>query len=329
MSTYLFQFLIHLLIVLLSIIAVLLSIAFATLAERKVMGSMQRRLGPNQVGIYGLMQPLADGGKLLLKETVIPAHANIGLFLLAPILTLTFSLLGWMVIPFNNSTVIFDTPLGILFVLAVSSLGIYGVIFSGWAANSKYAFLGSLRSTAQMISYEVVLGLIILTVVFCLGDSPSLSQIVFSQQAIWYIVPLAPLGLLFFISALAECNRPPFDLPEAESELVAGYFTEHSAMPFAYFFLGEYSSILLISTLTALLFLGGSLVPLIDMYVPNSIASLSLGLKVSLVFFSFIWVRATFPRWKYTQLIVICWTSLLPLVLSFTVLVPALILTLT
>lgn len=327
--SFLFQGLIHLLIVLLSIVAVLLSIAFATLAERKVMGSMQRRLGPNKVGIYGLLQPLADGGKLLLKETVIPAHANVGLFLLAPILTLTFSLLGWMVIPFNNSTVIFDTPLGILFVLAVSSLGIYGVIFSGWAANSKYAFLGSLRSTAQMISYEVVLGLIILTVVFCLGDAPSLSQIVMSQQAIWYIVPLAPLGILFFISALAETNRPPFDLPEAESELVAGYFTEHSAMPFAYFFLGEYSSILLISTLTVILFLGGSLVPFIDMYVPQSIASLSLGLKVSFVFFSFIWVRTTFPRWKYTQLIVICWTSLLPLVLGFTIIVPALILTLT
>jgi NADH:ubiquinone oxidoreductase subunit H len=318
-----------LIIVLIAIVAVLLSVAFATLAERKVMASMQRRLGPNKVGVYGLLQPLADGGKLLLKETVIPSHANVGLFLLAPILTLTFSLLGWMVIPFNNTTVIFDTPLGILFILAISSLGIYGVIFSGWSANSKYAFLGSLRSTAQMISYEVVLGLIILTVVFCLGDAPSLSQIVFSQQSVWFIIPLAPLGLLFFISALAETNRPPFDLPEAESELVAGYFTEHSAMPFAYFFLGEYSSILLISTLTVILFLGGSLVPFIDPYVPQSISSLSLGLKVSFLFFSFIWVRCTFPRWKYTQLIVICWTSLLPLVLGFTVMVPALILSLT
>jgi NADH-ubiquinone oxidoreductase chain 1 len=289
---------------------------------------MQRRLGPNKVGIYGLLQPLADGGKLFLKETVIPAHANIGLFLLAPILTLTFSLLGWMVIPFNNNTVIFDTPLGILFVLAISSLGIYGVIFSGWAANSKYAFLGSLRSTAQMISYEVVLGLIILTVVFCLGETPNLAQIVISQQAIWYIIPLAPLGILFFISALAETNRPPFDLPEAESELVAGYFTEHSSIPFAYFFLGEYSSILLISTLTVILFLGGWLTTsFID--ISPAFSSFVLGLKVSFIFFSFIWVRATFPRWKYTQLIVICWTSLLPLTLGFVTIVPAIILTLT
>ena len=280
---------------------------------------------------FVLLTNVADGGKLLLKETVIPAHANVGLFLLAPILTLATSLFGWMVIPFNSTTVIFDTPLGILFVLAVSSLGIYGVIFSGWSANSKYAFLGSLRSTAQMISYEVVLGLIILTVVFCLGEAPSLSQIVFSQQAIWYIIPLAPLALLFFIAALAEVNRPPFDLPEAESELVAGYFTEHSAMPFAYFFLGEYSSILLMSALTAILFLGGSLsfIPFFDFSSLPSLSSLSFGFKVSFIFFSFIWVRATFPRWKYTQLIVICWTSLLPLVLGFTVIVPALILTFT
>lgn len=319
-------FIIELLIGILIILVVLLSVAFATLAERKVMGSMQRRLGPNKVGIYGLLQPLADGGKLLLKETVIPAHASTGLFLLAPIITLTFSLLGWMVIPFNNTTVLFDTPLSILFILAVSSLGIYGVIFSGWAANSKYAFLGSLRSTAQMISYEVVLGLIILTVVFCLGDVPSLSRIVISQQAIWYIVPLAPLGIMFFISALAETNRPPFDLPEAESELVAGYFTEHSAMPFAYFFLGEYSSILLMSTLTVLLFLGGWLTSFPILIFKNGIQSFILGLKVAFVFFSFIWVRATFPRWKYTQLIVICWTSLLPLTLAFTILVPAIIL---
>nr|QRH18107.1 NADH dehydrogenase subunit 1 [Blastocladiella sp.] len=312
----------------LCILIVLLSVAFATLAERKVMGSMQRRLGPNKVGIYGLLQPLADGGKLLLKETVIPAHANIGLFLLAPIITLAFSLIGWMVIPFNHTTVIFDTPLGILFVLAISSLGIYGVIFSGWAANSKYAFLGSLRSTAQMISYEVVLGLIILTVIFCLGDSFSLSQIITSQQAVWYIIPLAPLGILFFISALAETNRPPFDLPEAESEVVAGYFTEHSGMPFAYFFLGEYSSILLISRLTVILFLGGCLAPFGGTIIPAGGLSFILGCKVAFIFFAFIWVRATFPRWKYTQLIVICWTSLLPLTLGFVTIVPSLILTL-
>lgn len=322
-----FQSIIPLLETLITIVVLLLSVAFLTLAERKVMGSMQRRLGPNKVGIYGLLQPIADGVKLFLKETVIPSHSNIALFFIAPIITFLFSLVGWLVIPFNSTTVLHDMPLGILFLLATSSLGIYGVIFSGWAANSKYAFLGSLRSTAQMISYEVVLGLIILTVVFCINDYPNLIKIIYSQQAIWYVIPLLPLALMFFISALAETNRAPFDLPEAESELVAGYFTEHSAVPFVYFFLGEYSSIILISTLTVILFLGGWLLLPLTQFDSWIISSFILGIKVSIILFGFIWVRASYPRFRYDQLISICWTSMLPLTLGFIFTIPAIILT--
>ena len=309
-----------------TVIILLLGVAFLTLAERKVMGSMQRRVGPNKVGIYGILQPIADGVKLFLKETIMPAHSNVILFIITPVITFLFSLIGWLVIPFNSTTVLYDMSLGILFILGISSLGVYGVIFSGWAANSKYAFIGSLRSTAQMISYEVVLGLIILTVVFCLNDYPNLIKIIYSQQGIWYIVPLLPLGIMFFISALAETNRAPFDLPEAESELVAGYFTEHSAVPFVLFFLGEYSSIILIASLTVILFLGGWILIPLTKFDSWGISSFIFGIKVSSILFLFIWVRATFPRLRFDQLISICWTSLLPLTIAFIITIPAIIL---
>jgi len=309
-----------------TVIILLLGVAFLTLAERKVMGSMQRRVGPNKVGIYGILQPIADGVKLFLKETIMPAHSNVILFIITPVITFLFSLIGWLVIPLNSTTVLYDMSLGILFILGISSLGVYGVIFSGWAANSKYAFIGSLRSTAQMISYEVVLGLIILTVVFCLNDYPNLIKIIYSQQGIWYIVPLLPLGIMFFISALAETNRAPFDLPEAESELVAGYFTEHSAVPFVLFFLGEYSSIILIASLTVILFLGGWILIPLTKFDSWGISSFIFGIKVSSILFLFIWVRATFPRLRFDQLISICWTSLLPLTIAFIITIPAIIL---
>jgi NADH:ubiquinone oxidoreductase subunit H len=310
--------------VLIVIVPLLLSVAFLTLAERKAMGSMQRRLGPNIVGYYGLLQPFADALKLFVKESVIPAHANKALFLLAPVLSLIVSLLSWGVIPFGSGLTLADLSLGILYLLAVSSLGIYGVVFAGWSANSKYAFLGSLRSTAQMISYEVVIGLVILTVVLCLG-SLNLTTIIESQVSTWYIIPLLPLSLMFLISIIAETNRAPFDLPEAESELVAGFFTEHSSVPFVMFFLAEYASIILMSSLFSILFLGGYLVPFVAFENPTflSFEGLALGLKVCLLLFIYIWVRASFPRLRYDQLMSFCWTGMLPLALGFIILVPS------
>jgi NADH:ubiquinone oxidoreductase subunit H len=285
---------------------------------------MQRRLGPNIVGYYGLLQPFADALKLFVKESVIPAHANKALFLLAPVLSLIVSLLSWGVIPFGSGLTLADLSLGILYLLAVSSLGIYGVVFAGWSANSKYAFLGSLRSTAQMISYEVVIGLVILTVVLCLG-SLNLTSIIESQVSTWYIIPLLPLSLMFLISIIAETNRAPFDLPEAESELVAGFFTEHSSVPFVMFFLAEYASIILMSSLFSILFLGGYLVPFVAFENPTflSFEGLALGLKVCLLLFIYIWVRASFPRLRYDQLMSFCWTGMLPLALGFIILVPS------
>ncbi|BGT69176.1 NADH dehydrogenase subunit 1 (mitochondrion) [Umbelopsis nana] len=312
--------------VLIVIVPLLLSVAFLTLAERKAMGSMQRRLGPNTVGYYGLLQPFADALKLFVKESVIPAHANKALFLLAPVLSLIVSLLSWGVIPFGSGLTLADISLGILYLLAVSSLGIYGVVFAGWSANSKYAFLGSLRSTAQMISYEVVIGLVILTVILCLG-SLNLTNIIESQISTWYIIPLLPLSLMFLISIIAETNRAPFDLPEAESELVAGFFTEHSSVPFVMFFLAEYASIILMSSLFSILFLGGYLVPFVYFENPTffSFEGLALGLKVCLLLFIYIWVRASFPRLRYDQLMSFCWTGMLPLALGFIILVPSII----
>jgi len=309
--------------VLIVIVPLLLSVAFMTIAERKAMGSMQRRLGPNRVGYYGLLQPFADALKLFVKESVLPAHSNKALFLLAPIITLVVSLLSWGVLPFGSGLALTDLSLGLLYLLAISSLGVYGTLFAGWSANSKWAFLGGLRSTAQMVSYEVIMGLILLTVILLAG-SFNFTNIVNSQLSVWYIIPLLPISLMFLIAIVAETNRAPFDLPEAESELVAGFFTEHSSVPFVFFFLGEYASIILMSSLYAVLFLGGYLVPFFGEVNIGllSLSGLSLGLKTSFLLFMFIWIRASFPRLRYDQLMSLCWTGLLPVALGFIILVP-------
>jgi NADH-ubiquinone oxidoreductase chain 1 len=333
--------------VLLVIVPVLLTIAFVTVAERKTMASMQRRLGPNIVGYYGLLQAFADALKLLLKEYVSPTQANLILFFLGPIITLIFSLLGYAVIPFGPGLAINDYNLGILYMLAVSSLATYGILLAGWSANSKYAFLGSLRSTAQLISYELILSSAILLVIMLTG-SLNITVNIESQRAVWFIIPLLPVFLIFFIGSVAETNRAPFDLAEAESELVSGFMTEHAAVVFVFFFLAEYGSIVLICILTSILFLGGylydflpfSLISLVqyinfDLYLEYSnyslsslptleglIYGLSLGLKSCIMIFIFIWVRASFPRIRFDQLMSFCWTILLPIVIAFIVLVP-------
>nr|QUQ05914.1 NADH dehydrogenase subunit 1 [Microconidiobolus nodosus] len=305
--------------ILILIVPLLISIAYLTLAERKVMGSMQRRLGPNKVGVLGVLQPFADGIKLIIKETILVSQGNKILFLVAPYITLVFSILAWGVIPFGRGIIIADISYSIVYILLLSSLGVLGIILAGWSANSKYALLGSLRTTAQMISYEVVIGLIILMVVL-IADSMNLNTVVLTQKAIWNIVPLLPIGLIFVISALAETNRAPFDLPEAESELVAGFMTEHSSLSFAYFFLGEYGNIILISTVTSILFLGGYLVPEMG-WITNILEPIVLGIKTSVLIFIFIWVRASFPRLRFDQLMLFCWTGILPIVLGFFILI--------
>ena len=282
------------------------------------MASMQRRVGPNVVGFYGTLQPFADGLKLLLKEAVIPSHANKVLFLVSPFVTLSLALMGWAAIPFAKGTVLADISLGVLSLLAISSLGVYGVLLAGWSANSKYAFLGSLRSSAQLVSYELPLAMVVLIIVSITG-SLSFLQIVEFQQGVWLIIPLLPLSLVWFIIILAETNRAPFDLPEAEQELIAGFMVEHSAIPFAFFYLAEYGSILLMSTLTSIFFLGGYLVPF-GLSSNPFWQSLTLGLKSSLFFFIFVWVRATLPRVRFDQLMVLSWCSLLPLGFAFVVL---------
>jgi NADH-ubiquinone oxidoreductase chain 1 len=313
--------------VLLLILPLLLSVAFLTLAERKAMGSIQRRLGPNKVGYYGLLQPFADALKLFVKETVFPAHSNKALFLLAPVISLIVSLLAWGVIPFGSGLTLADISLGILYLLAISSLGVYPVLIGGWAANSKYSIIGSLRSGAQLISYEVIFGLLVLPVLIFSG-SFNLTTVIKAQVAIWYMFPLFAVFLIFLIAILAETNRAPFDLVEAESELVAGFFTEHSSVPFVFYFLAEYSNILLMSSITVILFCGGYLIPILDVtnYFVFSLESLVFGVKVCFILFFFIWVRASFPRLRYDQLITLCWTSLLPLSLAFIVITPSLIL---
>jgi NADH-quinone oxidoreductase subunit H len=296
------------------VIPVLISVAFFTLAERKIMGGMQRRRGPSVVGFFGLLQPMADGLKLFLKETILPSSSNLFLFILAPILTFLVSVIGWVVIPFGEGLVIADLNLGVLYLFAVSSLGVYGIIISGWSSNSKYPFLGALRSAAQMVSYEASIGFIIVTVILCAGTL-NLSGIVFAQSHVWFCFPLLPMFIMFFISVLAETNRHPFDLPEAEAELVAGYNVEYSAFGFALFFLGEYANMLLMSGLTVILFLGGWLAPFSFLsFIP---ASIWFGLKILIFVFIFIWVRAALPRYRYDQLMRLGWKVFLPLSIGY------------
>ncbi len=297
------------------VVPLLLSVAYFTLAERKIIASIQRRRGPNVVGYIGLLQPLADGLKLFVKESIFPSNANTFLFILAPLLTFFLSLIGWAVIPFGPGIVISDTPLGLLYVLAVSSISVYGIVISGWASNSKYAFIGALRSAAQIISYEVSIGFILISIVICAG-SFNLTDIVESQDEGWYVLAHMPIFIIFLISALAETNRHPFDLPEAEAELVSGYNVEYSAIGFALFFLGEYANILLISALTTLLFFGGWL-PLYPLDFLGLPSSLWFGSKLCLFVVFFIWIRAALPRYRYDQLIDLGWKVFLPLSLGW------------
>jgi NADH-quinone oxidoreductase subunit H len=306
------------------VVPLLISVAYLTLAERKLMASMQRRKGPNVVGFIGLLQPLCDGLKLLLKEPVLPSSANTIIFLMAPVLTFLLSLLAWASIPYSPGVVLADLNIGLLYLFAVSSLGVYGIITAGWSSNSKYAFLGCLRSAAQMVSYEVSLGLIIICVILCVG-SLNLSEIVMAQQSVWFVIPLFPCTIMFFISCLAETNRAPFDLPEAEAELVAGYNVEYSSMGFALFFLGEYANMILMSSLCVILFFGGWLPPF-DFFVFYWIpGGFWFGLKVCFFLFCFIWVRAAFPRYRYDQLMRLGWKVFLPLSLAAVVFVAGLL----
>jgi NADH-quinone oxidoreductase subunit H len=300
------------------IVPLLLAVAYLTYAERKVLAAAQLRKGPNVVGPFGLFQPLADGLKLLMKETVIPTGANRGVFIAAPILTFVLSLVAWAVIPFDKGVVLANINVGVLYLFAISSLGVYGIIMAGWSSNSKYAFLGALRAAAQMVSYEVSIGFVIVSVLLCVG-SLNLSAVVEAQSKVWFALPLFPMFVVFFISGLAETNRSPFDLVEGESELVAGFFVEYSAMPFALFYLGEYANMILMSAMTSVLFLGGWLPPVAVApftWIPGPIW---FGLKISCVLFGFLWVRATFPRFRYDQLMRLGWKVFLPLSLFWLV----------
>ena len=301
------------------LVPLLIGVAYLTYAERKVLAAMQLRKGPNVVGVFGLGQPFADALKMLMKETIIPSGSNPLLFLMAPMLTFSLAMVAWAVIPLSDGWAIADINVGVLYLFAISSLGVYGVIIAGWASNSKYAFLGALRSAAQMVSYEVSMGFVIVTVVLVAG-SLNLSDIVRAQQTVWFCIPLFPMFIIFFISTLAETNRAPFDLPEGESEIVAGFFVEYSSMSFALFFLGEYANMILMSAMTTLLFLGGWLAPIglaPFTWVPGPIWFI---LKVCFCLFVFLWVRATFPRYRYDQLMRLGWKVFLPASLVWLVL---------
>ena len=301
------------------LIPVLTAVAMIVWLDRRVWAFVQKRKGPNVVGPFGLLQSLADALKYIFKEIIIPASSNKIIFILAPIVTMTLALIAWAVIPFSDSYVLADINVGILYIFAVSSLGVYGIIMGGWASNSKYPFLGAIRSAAQMVSYEVSIGIIIINVLLCVG-SLNLSDIVLAQQNIWFIIPLFPMFVIFFISALAETNRPPFDLPEAEAELVAGYQTEYSGMMYAMFWLGEYANILLMCALGSILFLGGWLSP-IDLYPFNLIpGAIWLILKILLLFILFALVKAVVPRYRYDQLMRLGWKIFLPFSLTYVVL---------
>ena len=303
------------------IVPLLFGVAYLTYVERKVIAAMHLRRGPNVVGPFGLLQPLADGLKLFFKETIIPSGANRAVFVMAPMITFSLALVAWAVIPFGDGLVVANINVGILYLFAISSLGVYGILMAGWASNSKYAFLGAIRSAAQMVSYEVSMGFIIITVLLIAG-SLNLSDIVNAQkESIWFIVPLFPMFVIFFISTLAETNRHPFDLPEAEAELVAGYNVEYSAMTFALFFLGEYANMILMCSMTTILFLGGWLPP-IDIAPFNWLPGpLWFIIKICGLLFIFIWIRATFPRYRYDQLMRLGWKVFLPISLASVVLV--------
>ena len=305
------------------LVPLLLVVAYYTYAERKVLAFSQLRKGPNVVGPFGLLQPIADGLKMLLKETIIPSGANRVVFLVAPMVTLTLALVAWAVIPFGEGIVISNINVGILYLFAISSLSVYGIIMAGWASNSRYAFLGALRSAAQMVSYEVSIGFVLVTVLLCAG-SLNLTDIVLAQQHVWFVIPLLPMAVIFFISGLAETNRAPFDLPEGESELVAGYFVEYSSMTFLLFFMGEYANMVLVSAMTAILFLGGWLAPFnIEPFSGawgHAWHGLWLLLKIFFVMFCILWVRATFPRFRYDQLMRLGWKVFLPFSLFWLVL---------
>ncbi|HUK07689.1 MAG TPA: NADH-quinone oxidoreductase subunit NuoH [Stellaceae bacterium] len=301
------------------IVPLLIAVAYFTYAERKVLAWAQLRKGPNVVGPFGLLQPFADGLKLLHKETVIPTGANRVVFVAAPVLTFLLSLIAWAVIPFDAGVVLANINVGVLYLFAISSLGVYGIIMAGWASNSKYAFLGALRSAAQMVSYEVSIGFVIVTVLLCAG-SLNLSDIVNAQKTVWFVFPLFPMAIVFFVSGLAETNRTPFDLVEGESELVAGYFVEYSAMVFALFYLGEYANMILVSAMTSVMFLGGWLPPPLTAsflwWIPGWFW---FALKIAFMCFCFLWVRATFPRYRYDQLMRLGWKVFLPLSLFYLV----------
>ena len=302
------------------LIPVLVSVAMIVWLDRRVWAFVQKRQGPNVVGPFGLLQSLADALKYIFKEIIIPASSNKIIFILAPIITMTLALIAWAVIPFGENQVLANINVGILYIFAVSSLGVYGIIMGGWASNSKYPFLGSIRSAAQMVSYEVSIGIIIINVLLCVG-SLNLTDIVIAQENMWFVIPLFPMFVIFFISALAETNRPPFDLPEAEAELVAGYQTEYSGMMYALFWLGEYANILLMCAMGSVLFLGGWLPP-IDIYPLNAIpAPIWLIIKIFLLFFTFALIKAIVPRYRYDQLMRLGWKVFLPISLVWVVIV--------
>ncbi len=301
------------------LVPVLIGMAYLTYAERKILGAIHLRKGPNVVGPFGLLQAFADAIKMITKETIIPAGANRALFILAPMITFALAMIAWAVIPTNNHWAVANINVGILYLLAISSLGVYGVLIAGWASNSKYAFMGAMRAAAQMVSYEVSIGFVLVSVLLCVG-SLNLNDVVLAQRHVWFCLPLLPMFVIFLISGLAETNRAPFDLPEGETELVAGFMTEYSAMTFALFFLGEYTSMILMSAMTAILFLGGWLAPLgiaPFTWLPGPIW---LILKIMAVLFLFIWVRGTFPRFRYDQLMRLGWKIFLPVSLGWMIL---------
>lgn len=297
--------------IVLIVVPLLIGLAYLTLAERKTLAAMQLRKGPNVVGVYGLLQPLADGVKLFSKETILPTHANVGIFIIAPVLGLILALISWAVVPYGGTAVLSDVNISVLYLFAVGGISVYSILMAGWGSNSKYSFFGAIRAAAQMISYEVCIGLIMLTTVVCAG-SLNLTELVEAQRDVWFVVPLFPGAAMFFVGALAETNRAPFDHAEAESELVSGFNTEYSAMTFALFFLAEYAHIIQMSLITALLFFGGWLpiIPFSEGYIPEYI---NLGIKTTFFTFAFIWVRASFPRMRFDTLMQLMWKSYLPL----------------